>query len=94
MSRYGFPDQSGGDIVVGWDPPLSTLFVQGKFSGPDDEPGVWHGISPREIQSVPELYLIVRRELGVEMSESIQNRLVRDQLREPGRYAPRIYDRF
>ena len=93
MSRYGFPDQSGGDIVVGWDPPLSTFFVQAKFASPDDEPGVWHGISPREIESVPDLYLIVRRELGVKLPDSIQNRLVRDQFRDPGRFAPRIYER-
>jgi hypothetical protein len=60
MSRYSF--QAGGrEIIVGWDNPLVTFFVQvWDEAGDEDAPVLWVGAKPGEVRSVEALSECVR----------------------------------
>lgn len=60
MSRYSF--QAGGrEIIVGWDNPLLTFFVQVWDEAEDeDAPVLWVGAKPGEVCSVEALSECVR----------------------------------
>lgn len=82
MSRYSF--QSGWrEIIVGWDNPLMTFFVQVWDETEDeDAPVLWVGAKPGEVRSVEALSECVRP-YG-EIPDAILNRLRFDFVaREP-----------
>lgn len=77
MSRHELPPlDPAHKVIVGWDPPLQTFFVQvidraKEDAGDDDKFVLWKGCSLREIYEVDQLARIVGRyakfspELGV-----------------------------
>jgi hypothetical protein len=60
MSQYSF--RAGRhEIVVGWDNPLETFFVQvWDESADEDDPVLWAGARPGEVASVEALAELVR----------------------------------
>jgi hypothetical protein len=67
MSRHELvPLDPAHKVIVGWDHPLLTFFVQvidraKEGAGDDDKFVLWKGCSPREIYEVAQLERIVRR---------------------------------
>lgn len=67
MSRHERPARDQRHkIIVGWDHPLQTFFVQvidraKEAAGADDKFVLWRGFTPREIYEVEQLTRIVRR---------------------------------
>lgn len=60
MSRYSF-QVDGREIIVGWDKPLMTFFVQVWVDAEDeDAPVFWVGAKPEEVASVEALSECVR----------------------------------
>ena len=65
MSRHQIPGFSPANkIIVGWDPPLQTFFVQvidrkAELAGKDDKFVLWLGCSLREIVEVERLVRLV-----------------------------------
>lgn len=56
MSRHELPAADGLEVVVGWDPPLSTFFAQvWDRRLEEDDPAaelLWIGCAPREINDI------------------------------------------
>jgi len=67
MSRYEIPARNPAHkIIVGWDHPLLSYFVQvidraKEAAGSDEKFVLWHGCSVCEIYEVEQLDRIVRR---------------------------------
>ena len=60
MSQYSFR-AAGHEIIVGWDNPLETFFVQVWDESSDaDDPVLWAGTKPKEVASVEALAALVR----------------------------------
>jgi hypothetical protein len=59
MSRHTLRDDDKFEVVVGWDPPLATYFLQvfdkGKASGDDEGLIVWKGVPPESIRDLHKL---------------------------------------
>ncbi len=63
MSRHGIPGRAAGtQVVVGWDHPLLTYFVQVHQEGldADENPVVWLGASYRELYDLDDLKRAIR----------------------------------
>jgi len=77
MSRYKLP-ADGLDIVVGWDPPLSTFFVQvwDLHKPEDDNEVLWVGYTPGEIRDVDQVVKAVAP--WVRVPDSVQRSLYAD----------------
>ncbi len=65
MSRHFITAKdSNHEVVVGWDQPLLTFFVQvydKRKRGTDDELIVWRGTAPRDLYDVDDVRRIVGR---------------------------------
>ena len=59
MSHYSFRVDRRG-IVVGWDNPLQTFFVQVWENSDEDDPVLWVGTWPEEVTSVEALAEVMR----------------------------------
>lgn len=75
MSRHVIPHERY-DIVVGWDHPLQTFFVQVKSKNLAKHSGIyvlWVGCSMREIYEVDDLVRALRpyTKLGCELSATL-----------------------
>lgn len=68
MSRHTLRDDDKFEVVVGWDRPLSTYFLQvydkRRASGDDEGLIVWKGLPPESIRSLPKF-----RDLVVEWAD-------------------------
>lgn len=82
MSQYSFR-AVGHEIVVGWDNPLETFFVQVWDESSDaDDPVLWVGTTPEAVATVEALSALVRP-YG-EISDELLKKLREDfALREP-----------
>jgi hypothetical protein len=68
MSRHEIParDPDAHKVIVGWDHPLLTYFVQvidrrKEAAGEDEKFVLWRGTSPREIYEIDHLRRLVHR---------------------------------
>lgn len=81
MSRYAIREGADLEVVVGWDPPLQTFFVQvyipeGRPSG-DDQILVWEGTEPEAITDVEQVRELVGEH--AEVSDQVLMRLENDR---------------
>lgn len=79
MSRHEIPAiDAGHRVVVGWDKPLMTFFVQvidraKEAAGDDDKFVLWRGCSLRDLYEVDDLALLLRpyAELTADMRSTL-----------------------
>lgn len=81
MSRYVIREEERLEVVVGWDPPLQTFFVQvyiprGRPSG-DDQILVWEGTEPEAITDVERVRELVGE--AAEVTDQVLQRLENDR---------------
>jgi hypothetical protein len=84
MSRHVF-DREGIRVVVGWDSPMKTFFVQKGFLDPltkewvdDTEPFIWLGAKHEEIPTIKDLSDVCSK-YQIGLSSEIFNTLEIDQ---------------
>lgn len=81
MSRYHLESSVYADIVVGWDAPLGTYFVQVWNSKDDDEPVLWLGTDLHELASVDALQVALADYCSVPLT--VQEQLLNDKNNDP-----------
>ena len=61
MSRHTIRDDAQFEVVVGWDPPLDTLFLQVYDKSLDEDmgPRLWRGIPPDTIRNLEQFRALV-----------------------------------
>ncbi len=91
MSRYTITVTSDGrfdpDAVIGYDPPLRTLFLQAFPDESGDDPALWLGASDREFETIDALHAAAQSR-GFDfkpLPDDISGRLAADFAEETGR---------